>query len=340
MSTDTAPLARAAAADDTPRVTGAGKLDLLEKYGLLVVFIIMAAFFCIYGPTAGIFNTSANVTTTIGNSSVVAMIALATVVPFRAGFLDLSASASAGLASVVTAAAMSNHQAPLAVAVVLGIISGVIVGAVNGFLVTVLRLDAFITTLGMATLLGGVLQWYTGGIPLTSGLSLTLQDFGSLNWLGVPRLVCLLVPAILATWFLLEQTPFGRELTAIGSNSRAALMVGIRRNRVVWGSFIISGVLCGVAGVLLTARSGGADPSTGPGLLFPVLAAVFVGKTAVRPGQANVMGTVIGVFFVAFTVSGLSIAGAQAWVSPVFNGAALVGAIALSTIFGRRHREA
>lgn len=70
-----------------------------------------------------------------------------------------------------------------------------------------------------------------------------------------------------------------------------------------------------------------------------VLAAVFLGKTAVRPGQANVMGTVIGVFFVVFTVSGLSIAGAQAWVGPVFNGAALVGAIALSTVFGRQRKE-
>lgn len=320
-----------------PRRT-AGRLvhENLERYGLAAVVVAMMGFFCLYGPTAAIFPSGANITTTIGNSAVVALVALATVVPFRAGFLDLSCSAAAGLASVVTAAAMSAHHASLPIAVACGITTGVLVGAVNGLLVTVGKLDVFITTLGVATLLSGVLQWYTGGIPVTSGLSLALQDFGSLTWFGVPRLVFLLVPALAITWYLLEQTPFGRELTAIGSNAKAARMVGIRTGRVVWTGFLLSGLLAGLAGVLLTARSGGADPLTGPGMMFPVLAAVFLGKTAIQPGQANVIGTCLGVFFVAFAVSGLSIAGAEAWVGPVFNGAALVGAIALSTFFGRR----
>ncbi|MFH5823162.1 ABC transporter permease [Georgenia sp. AZ-5] len=307
---------------------------------MLLALALVLMIFSVYGATRAVFPTGANVTTTIGNSAVIALVALATVVPFRAGFLDLSASAGAGLASVATAAAMSHFHAPLWLAIACGILTGVLIGVVNGLLVTVAKLDVFITTLGMATLLGGFLQWYTGGAPITTGLSLALQDFGSLTWLGAPRLLFLLVPAIVLTWFLLEQTPFGRELTAIGSNPRSARLVGIRTNRVVFVSFVTNGLLVGTAGVLLTARSGGADPLTGPGLMFPVLAAVFLGMTTIRPGQANVVGTVVGVLFVAFTVSGLSIAGAQSWASPVFNGAALVGGIAISTYFGRHRRAA
>ncbi|WP_411733427.1 ABC transporter permease [Paeniglutamicibacter sp.] len=312
----------------------------MENYGLVGVSIIVFVFCCLYSQTAGIFSSQANITTTIGNSSVVALAALATVIPFRAGFLDLSVSASIGIASVMTAAGMAHFGLPLWGAIGLGLLSGILVGALNGFLVTVAKLDVFITTLGMATFLSGILQWYTGGMPITTGLSLALQDFGSLTWWGIPRLVFLLIPVIAIAWYLLEHTPFGRELTAIGSNARAAHMVGIGTKRVIWTSFLLSGAIAGIAGVLLTARSGGADPLTGPGLMFPVLAAVFLGKTTIRPGQANVPGTIIGVLFVAFTVSGLSIAGAQAWVGPVFNGVALVGAIALATYFGRRRTPA
>jgi ribose transport system permease protein len=141
---------------------------------------------------------------------------------------------------------------------------------------------------------------------------------------------------VLAAWYVLAQTPYGRCLYAIGSNPRAARLVGIPVRRYVLLAFAAAGALAGLAGVLQTARTGGATADPGTSLLFPALAAAFLGATAIRPGQFNVVGTVIGVLFVAVSVSGLTLAGASDWVNPVFNGAALLVAVVLSSLLGRQ----
>jgi ribose/xylose/arabinose/galactoside ABC-type transport system permease subunit len=144
------------------------------------------------------------------------------------------------------------------------------------------------------------------------------------------------VVATAVAWFLLTHTPYGRGLYAIGSNPRSARLVGLGVERIVIIAFVIAGGLSGVVGVLQLARAGSATADAGTNLLFPALAAAFLGATAVRPGFFNVMGTIIGVLFVAVSVSGLTLSGAAAWVSPVFNGAALLVAVGLSTYLGRR----
>jgi ribose transport system permease protein len=137
-------------------------------------------------------------------------------------------------------------------------------------------------------------------------------------------------------WFLLEWTPFGRYVQAISSNERAARLVGLHVDRVTASTFILGGFLAGLAGVLIVARVGDGDATTGPSYLFPALAAVFLGATTIRPGRPNTLGTVIGVFFVAESVSGLSLAGASSWISDLFNGIVLFAAAGLSTYFARQ----
>jgi ribose transport system permease protein len=149
----------------------------------------------------------------------------------------------------------------------------------------------------------------------------------------------LLVLAI-AVWYMLMHTKFGVELEAIGSNERAAKLVGIRVQRSIFLTFILSSLLAGVAGVLLTIRNGNGDPAAGPSFLFGALAAVFLGATTIRPGRYNVWGAMIGVFVVAIAVNGFTLLGAAAWLTPVFNGLALVGAVTVSTLMGRRRLAA
>jgi ribose transport system permease protein len=145
-----------------------------------------------------------------------------------------------------------------------------------------------------------------------------------------------MVPVLLICWFLLENTPFGRYLQAVASNRRSAKLVGIPVDRAAFGAFLLSGLLAGIAGVLLTARSGAADSTTGPSYLFPALTAVFLGATAIHPGRPNMWGTTIGIFFIAFALSGLSLMGASSWAPDVFNGVALVVAASLASVFARR----
>jgi len=166
-----------------------------------------------------------------------------------------------------------------------------------------------------------------------------LTDFGSDDILGIPKMVWLVGLVAILLWTVLSRTVVGRYLYAIGANSRAAILVGLRVNRLVFVSFVMSGALSGVAGMVLLARTGSADPGVGPGYTIPALTACFLGATAIRPGLFNVWGTVIGLLLVGVSVNGLVLAGAAGWVEPVFNGSALFIAAIVSTLLARRRGE-
>ncbi|MQA35399.1 ABC transporter permease [Modestobacter roseus] len=308
-----------------------------ERNALLALLLAVIAFFAVYPDSSATFFTTQNASVLLGNQSVVALLALAVILPLVTGYFDFSLGAIAATSSVLTAGLMSFHALPLGVAIAVGVGTGAVIGGVNGLLVTRFGLNSFVTTLGMATLLGGLIQWYTGGQTILAGIDPALPRFGGATWLGLPRVVFVVLLATVALWYLLSQTPFGRSLYAIGSNPRSARLVGVRVDRSVWTTFVLAGALAGVTGVLQLARTGSATADNGTSLLFPALAAAFLGATAVVPGFFNAVGTIIGVLFVSVAVSGLTLSGASAWASPVFNGAALLVAVGLSHYLGR-HR--
>lgn len=314
-------------------------LQLAERYALLVVMALVILFFAVYSKSSPVYLSSANLQQLVGNQVVVAVVALAALIPLACGFLDLSVGGMTGVSSIACAAAMSKAHAPLVVAILIALLIATSIGLLNGILISKLGLDAIVTTLGMSILLTGIMVLYTQGNTISFGLSPTLLNFGELNWLGIPRLTYILVPVIAVIWYVMEHTPFGRYLQAISSNRRAARLVGIDVQRNVMVSFTLAGLLAGVAGVLLTARSGAADSTTGPSYLFPALAAVMLGVTTIKPGRPNVPGAIVGVFFVAFSVSGLSLIGASSWAPSAFNGAVLIAAAGLAALFSWQRRR-
>jgi ribose transport system permease protein len=305
-------------------------------YGLVLLLVVEIVFFRLYGATSAVYLSHENLVALVGNQAVVSIVALAALVPLTAGYIDLSPGAVAGMASITCATSLSRFHLPVAAAIVLGIVVGTLLGGVNGFLIARFEFSSIVTTLGVSTALTGVMLWYTGGSTIGSNIPQSLVNFGSLNWLGIPRLTYVMVPVILICWFLLENTPFGRYLQATASNPRSARLVGLNVRRNVFAAFVLTGFLAGVAGVLLTAREGAGDSTTGPSYLFPALAAVFLGATTIHPGRPNTWGTVIGIFFVAFGVSGLSLIGASVWAPDVFNGVILIIAAGMAIVFARR----
>ena len=311
-------------------------LPFVERYALLVLFLLMCLFFSVYGPTSGTFASSANVRNILGNEPVIAIIALASIIPLTCGQFDLSVGATAGLSSIVTASAAAEHELPVVVAIVIGVLSGCLVGLFNGVLVARLGVNALIATLGTATLVAGLVSLYTSNQVISIGIPESITSVGSGTWLGLPRTVFTLAAVALAVWYLLTQTPYGRYLTSVGVSPGSARLVGLRVDRYVLSSFVLSGGLAGIAGVLLLARAGTANPAVGPGYTLAALSAAFLGATAIKPGTFNVLGTLLGVAFVAVSVNGLVLSGAADWVQPTFNGAALIIAVALSTAIARR----
>ncbi|MGB3911133.1 MAG: ABC transporter permease [Pseudolysinimonas sp.] len=306
-----------------------------ERLGLPILLAVIVVFFSVFPASSRAFFSVANLTVVLANQSVIMLVAIALMFPLIAGHFDFSVGAMTVLAAVVCAGANVRLGLPLAVSILLAIAVGLLIGLVNGILVARFGLNSFVSTLGAATLIGGLVQWYTGGQAII-GIDAVLLQFGSRQWFGVPRVLFVVVIVAVVAWYVLGHTPFGRALYAIGSNARSADLVGLPRTRYTVLAFATSGLLAGIAGVALTARTGGANPDTGTYLIFPALAAVFLGATAIIPGRFNVLGTVIGVLFVAVSVSGLTLAGAQNWVDAVFNGAALIIAVFVSSILRKR----
>ncbi|GAB3760563.1 ribose transport system permease protein [Nocardioides ginsengisegetis] len=324
-------------AQDAPAPTWRAQLlSLLEKYALVFLFALMCVFFSVYQPTSDTFPSAANIRNILGNEPVVAIIALASILPLTCGQFDLSVGAIAGLSSIVAASAAAEHDVPVVLAVALGIFSGCGVGLFNGVLVARLGVNALVATLGTATLVSGLVSLYTANLVISIGIPESITALGSGTWLGLPRTVYTLAVIAVGVWYLLTQTPYGRQLTAVGVSPGSARLVGLRVDRYVLSSFVLSGGLSGVAGVLLLARAGTANPSVGPGYTLAALSAAFLGATAIKPGTFNVLGTLLGVLFVAVSVNGLVLAGTADWVQPTFNGAALIVAVALSTSIARR----
>jgi ribose transport system permease protein len=326
---------RAGSGRGQPQSIGKGALDLLEKGGLPILLVIMFMVFALDSSIGSIFTNSANIKNILGNQAVTALVAVAMVIPLVAGYFDLSVSGTTGVANVALAAAIGQHSWSIGLGLLLVLAIGALIGFVNGFLIAKLQLSAFVVTLGMFTLLGGLAKLYTGGRVLTEGIPGSFTQWGSESWFGVPRPFILLLVIALGAWYLLSNTPFGRYLEGIGSNEQAARLVGINTTRTIWISFILSGMLAAVAGALQTSRAGNGSAETGATFLLPAFTAVFLGATTIRPGRYNVWGTLVGVYFIAVSVNGLSLLGAEIWVQPVFNGAALIVAVALTTFIAR-----
>jgi ribose transport system permease protein len=310
-------------------------VGVAEAYALVGLIAAMALFFSLYGPTADLFPTSSNIKLMVAQQAVIAVVALAALIPLVGGEWDLSVGANAGLTSVFVASALSSGW-PVPLAIGLGLAIGLAVGVFNAAVVTSLRVEAVIPTLGTATILFGIVTAKTGGLAIVSNIPTSVTDFGSGAWVGVPRTVVAMLVIALLVYYLLEYTPLGRYLYAVGSNRSAAALVGISLRKVLFSSFVIAGFLAGMAGALQVARSGGGNPSVGESFTLPALAAAFLSAASIKPGRYNVWGTLVAIFFLAVLNNGLNLAGAPNYVSNYVNGTALIVGIGLSAVLGRR----
>ncbi|MDQ0618205.1 ABC transporter permease [Arthrobacter globiformis] len=306
------------------------------SYGVIIFLVLMIFVFSALLPDT--FPTSDNVKAILTDQSIPVILALAAILPLAAGEFDLSLGAVLGF-SAITAIALSNAGAPLPVVILACLAVGAGVGIVNAVLVVKVGVNAFIATLASATILSGLNLLVTGSSLLVLGS----EEFGALTITRVFDLQVVLGYAIvlsLLLFYVVEKTPYGRYLRATGMGRDAARLSGVRVDRYLASSFIAAGVLAALAGALLASRGGTAAPNLGPEFLLPAYAAAFLGATTIKPGYFNVWGTVIGVVLLAVGSNGLTLLGAQTWVTNIFNGAALMVAVSASVLVGKRRRKA
>lgn len=308
---------------------------LLERYALVLLAVGVFAFFAL-NPETPQFDSGANLKNIVASQSVLGILAIATLIPLVAAHIDLSVAPAAGLTSLICAGMMATSGATLPIAVLVALAVGLAIGVTNGVLVTRVGINSIVATLGTSSIIAALVIWYSDGVAIVSGISPTLTDVGVGDWLGLPKPFWFLAAVALAAYYVLDHTPVGRYLYSAGSNARAAGLVGIRVPRLGFASFVASGGLAAVAGVLLVAVQGGGNPQVGVNYTLPALAAVFLGATTIRPGQYNVPGAMVAILLLAFSVNGLTLLGAEPWVSDMFTGVALLAGVAISVHSGRR----
>jgi ribose transport system permease protein len=267
----------------------------------------------------------------IGATSAVTLIAaLALIVPLACGLFDLSVAATLGLASVMVLQMQSDGHG-IALSIGAAVLTGSLVGAVNGLLIVKVGVSSFIATLGMSSVLAGAAFWVTDGIQVVGDATGGFVRIGQSAPLGVPFPMWCALGVGVALLYVMECTTLGRYLHAIGGNIDAARLVGIRVDRIQLGSLVTSGVLAAIAGTVLSSQLGSSSADIGPAYLLPAFSAVLLGATQISSkGRVNVGGTIVAVVLLATGIYGLQLAGAPSFISSLFNGAALIVAVSLS----------
>jgi ribose transport system permease protein len=306
---------------------------MLPGLGRASVLYLLALVFVIFGlwiPETFLTHTTFKVV--LGDQVVIGILGLAVLVPLTAGTFDLSCGAMLAFSLVIVSWFQANTGLPWLVAAVVALATCAGVGFLSGLLVVKFRVNSFIATLGMSQVLAAATLKISSNHQIVGVFSPSFLRFGRRELLGLPIVVYYLVLIAAVLWYVIECTPLGRHLQATGANPEAARLSGVRTERMVWGSLVVSGVVAGLAGIIYGAKVGSFSNTFGPPLLFPAFAAVFFGATQFK-NRANVLGTIAAVYTLAFGVKGLQLAFSKGvyWITPVFNGLALLVAVALAS---------
>jgi len=314
--------------------TGRSILRETERFALLGVWLVLIVFFVLMLPQT--FPSVANLSNMLGSQAVLLILTLGLLFPLRAGDLDLSVASVLTLSAVTVASLNVNFGWSVWVAAVVAILAGVLVGAVNGFIVTKFDINPLIVTLGIGTLVVGVAYIVSDSRTIT-GVDPTLSDvvLAKPFW-GIPVDFYYAVLLCFVVWYLFEKTAFGQRLLFVGQNKDVARLNGVAVNKLRWISLILSGGIAGIAGVVYVGTTGSADPVSGAGFLLPAFAAAFLGSTTIRVGRFNAWGTLIAVYFLVTGITGLQLMGAQQYVQQLFYGGGLVIAVVLSKVVRNR----
>lgn len=313
---------------------GRALLRLLPVYGLPFLTLLLIIFFSIVLPDT--FPTWLNVRSILADKSIVALLALAATLPMMAGRIDLTVGFGIVLWHILAISFQVWFGIPWPIAILLVVLCAGGVGLINGLLVEVAQVDAFVATLGTGTILYSLALWHTGGMQVIGPLPPAFIAINTASLFGIPIPAFYVLGLAIILWIVSERLPVGRFIYAIGANEKAAALNGIPVRAYVIGVFAASGVITGLAGCVLAAKLRIGQANVGLDFLLPALVGAFLGSTTIKPGRVNVWGTVFGILILAVGISGIQLFGGAFFVEPLFNGTTLVVAIALAAFAQRR----
>lgn len=303
----------------------------LNRIGPVLGLLLVIILFSVLMQNPGRFLSPFNIRVVLAQTVIVAIGAIGMTMIIISGGIDLSVGSVIALTGVVTALGINSGHSPF-IAVALGILAGMVVGIVNGLLITRLRVVPFIVTLGMLGVARGVAKWFanqqTVNVPDT-WVNQLVVTFPNPSWLILaPGVWVTIVLAVVAA-VVLRNTVFGRRVFALGSNEAAARACGISTDRLKVWVYALAGLLFGLAGVMQMSRLRQGDPTVAAGSELDIIAAVVIGGGSLSGGEGSIFGSMVGALIMAFLRNGCQQIGWPNYIQEIIIGAIIVAAVAI-----------
>jgi len=322
----------ASAEKTSSRSTSALLIDVLRRYSVVLILLGICLIFALGSDR---FLTPSNLMNIALQTSIIAIIAIGmTFVMLTAG-IDLSVGSVVALSGSLAAGLAVQQELGTFLGIVVALLAGAAIGAVNGLLIIKGKMPPFIATLSTLAIARGLTLVYTQGRPI-AGIDERFIFLGSGKILGVAAPVVIMFAIFVAAYIVLRSTRFGNYVYATGGNEEVSRLAGIRTSYVKLSVYIISGVLAAVGGVLLVARLWSAQPNAAIGLELDAIAAPVLGGVSLFGGVGSVAGAVVGAFILGILSNGLNLMGVPSFWQQVIKGVVLILAVMLDVATKRR----
>lgn len=319
-------------ADNKKKVTAVGgagdavKIYLKENFGILVAFLVLCVFLSLYPGTSGSFFTNKNMFNVLRQISTNLFLACGMTMVIILGGIDLSVGSIIALSGCISAGCVARYGLPLPLALLVGLLVGLVVGMFNGFVISRTTIPAFIVTLATMNIAKGFAYVYTGGSPVR--VVTKEWQFVGAGYLGsIPTPVVILVVILIITAIIMNKTKMGRHIYAVGGNAQAAQFSGIKVAGVKFFVHSFSGLMAGLAGIVLASRMYSGQPTAGDGAEMDAIAAVVVGGTSMTGGSGKIGGTIIGGLIIGVLNNGLNLLNVNSFWQYVVKGIVILLAV-------------
>jgi len=302
-------------------------INRLRQYGIFVVFIIICLILSFISPQ---FLTVSNWTIIVTQASINALLAFGVTFVIITGGIDLSLGSMVAVTGVTAAMLAHPDTYPVALPIFAGLLSGLLMGVFNGFVITKSKIAPFIVTLGTMTIGRGLALILSKGRPV-SNLSDSFNFIGGGDIFGFPFPIIILILIFAICSITLKKTLLGRYIYAVGGNEQAARASGINVNQIKMAVYSISGLLAGLAGILLTSRITTGQPNAGAGFELDAIAAAVIGGTSTSGGTGTMTGTLVGVLLIGVINNGLDLLNVTSYYQQVVMGIIIIGAVVLDS---------
>ena len=312
----------------TAGVGNAVKIYFKENLGIIVAFLVLCVFLSVFPKTSGSFFTRQNIFNVLRQISTNLFLACGMTMVIILGGIDLSVGSIIALSGCISAGCVARYNLPLPIALLMGLLVGLLVGMFNGAVISKTTIPAFIVTLATMNIAKGLAYVYTGGSPVRV-VTKEWQFLGA-GYVGIfPTPVVILVIVLIITAIIMNKTKMGRHMYAVGGNQQAAEFSGIKVEKVKIFVHAFSGVMSGLAGIVLASRMYSGQPTAGDGAEMDAIAAVVVGGTSMAGGSGKIGGTIIGGLIIGVLNNGLNLLNVNSFWQYVVKGVVILLAVFL-----------